>query len=336
MLSTLPYAWYSDPEQLRREQEAIFRSTWQYAGHAGQVADPGSFFTTTAGLTSRSWSRVTRDGVLRAFLNVCRHRGSLGRAGRGAARGAPVPVPRVDVRPRRLAPRGAARRPRARLRQAEELGLLPASVGTWGPVRLRQPRRRRAAARGGPRPMPELVAEPGSTSTGSSSSALEPRSRRTGRSSARTSSSATTARSRTRACRRSIDVSFDAYRLETERARLDPARAGPRRADRASTTPRASRARPVPLPLAEHGDEHPPGPAEPLDRADRPRLARAGRRASSTTSSRPARTRRGSQQLLEFDDQVGREDKVLVEGVQRGVGSGAPRATAGCSSAARR
>ena len=38
---TLPWSWYSDTEQLRREQERIFRHGWQYAGPAEHAAEAG-------------------------------------------------------------------------------------------------------------------------------------------------------------------------------------------------------------------------------------------------------------------------------------------------------
>jgi carnitine monooxygenase subunit len=69
---TLPWTWYADPEVLRREGERIFARTWQYVGHTGQVAD-GGFFAATAGQIPIVVTRA-RDGQLRAFLNVCRHR----------------------------------------------------------------------------------------------------------------------------------------------------------------------------------------------------------------------------------------------------------------------
>jgi choline monooxygenase len=72
--STLPYSWYSDPEILRREQERVFRSAWQYVGHLGQLPEPGTFFTGRAGQTPVLVTRA-RDGEVRAMLNVCRHRG---------------------------------------------------------------------------------------------------------------------------------------------------------------------------------------------------------------------------------------------------------------------
>jgi phenylpropionate dioxygenase-like ring-hydroxylating dioxygenase large terminal subunit len=79
---TLPYSWYSDPEILRREQAQIFRSAWQYAGHLGQLPEPGTFFTGRAGRMPVVVTRA-RDGELRAFLNVCRHRGFPVASGEG-------------------------------------------------------------------------------------------------------------------------------------------------------------------------------------------------------------------------------------------------------------
>jgi phenylpropionate dioxygenase-like ring-hydroxylating dioxygenase large terminal subunit len=71
---TLPASWYSDPEVLRLEQERIFRRTWQYAGVLEQASEPGAFFTCRLGDVPVV---VVRDGSgeLRAFVNVCRHRG---------------------------------------------------------------------------------------------------------------------------------------------------------------------------------------------------------------------------------------------------------------------
>ena len=71
---TLPASWYSDPEVLRLEQERIFGRCWQYAGSLSQLAEPGSYFTCRAGATPIVLVR-TRDGDLRGFVHVCRHRG---------------------------------------------------------------------------------------------------------------------------------------------------------------------------------------------------------------------------------------------------------------------
>src|SRR4051812_13794992 len=70
---TLPSSWYFDPEIDRAERRTVFGGTWQVAGRAGQVAEPGSFCTTDI---AGEPVLVVRDaeGVLRAFANVCRHR----------------------------------------------------------------------------------------------------------------------------------------------------------------------------------------------------------------------------------------------------------------------
>src|SRR5262245_37317057 len=80
--STLPWTWYADPEILRREGERIFARTWQYVGHSGQIEEEGSFFASTAGQIPVVVTRA-RDGILRSFLNVCRHRGHVLAAGSG-------------------------------------------------------------------------------------------------------------------------------------------------------------------------------------------------------------------------------------------------------------
>src|SRR5919197_853566 len=73
---TLPWSWYSDPALLAIEQQRIFARSWQYAGHTLEVGQPGSYATTRAGHLPVVLVR-DRDGMLRAFVNVCRHRGSL-------------------------------------------------------------------------------------------------------------------------------------------------------------------------------------------------------------------------------------------------------------------
>ena len=73
---TLPFGWYSDEEVLRRERGRIFARAWQYGGRAEQVAEPGSFLATDAGGVPILVMR-DKQGELRAFLNVCRHRGAV-------------------------------------------------------------------------------------------------------------------------------------------------------------------------------------------------------------------------------------------------------------------
>jgi len=74
--ATLPADWYSDPAVLRLEEERIFGRTWQYAGRADLVAEPGSYLTSFAGHIPVVVVR-DRAETLRAFVNVCRHRGHI-------------------------------------------------------------------------------------------------------------------------------------------------------------------------------------------------------------------------------------------------------------------
>jgi len=128
---TLPFAWYGDEELLRRERAQIFARSWQYGGRAEQVAEPGSFLATDAGGVP---VLVTRDaqGALRAFINVCRHRGAVLTEGCGTRNtiqchyhawtyeldGSLRTAPRSDREP------GFDR---------DDWSLVPASVGEWGP-----------------------------------------------------------------------------------------------------------------------------------------------------------------------------------------------------------
>ncbi|MBF6590759.1 MAG: aromatic ring-hydroxylating dioxygenase subunit alpha [Ktedonobacterales bacterium] len=72
---TFPATWYTDPAFYTAERQHIFRRCWQYVGLAEQVARPGDFFTCAVGSVPLV---IVRDetGELRAFANVCRHRGS--------------------------------------------------------------------------------------------------------------------------------------------------------------------------------------------------------------------------------------------------------------------
>jgi phenylpropionate dioxygenase-like ring-hydroxylating dioxygenase large terminal subunit len=81
--STLPSRWYTDPAMLEEERGAVFARTWQAAGHAEWVAQPGQYFGCDIAGEPVLVTR-TADGRLRAFSNVCRHRGSELCTGRGA------------------------------------------------------------------------------------------------------------------------------------------------------------------------------------------------------------------------------------------------------------
>ncbi len=72
---TLPARWYTSTDIFRLEQRRIFRRSWQYTGLTEQVSQPGDFFTYQTGDLSFIILRDEEE-QLRAFVNVCRHRGS--------------------------------------------------------------------------------------------------------------------------------------------------------------------------------------------------------------------------------------------------------------------
>ena len=73
---------YLEPEIVRLEQEAIFERTWQLAGHISDLGEPGSYLT--ADVVDQPVLVVRdHDGEIRAFRNVCRHRGSRLLSGSG-------------------------------------------------------------------------------------------------------------------------------------------------------------------------------------------------------------------------------------------------------------
>jgi choline monooxygenase len=318
---SLPWSWYVDEAVLRAEQERIFRRAWQYVGHLGQVAEPGSYFTGRAGLLPIVVTR-DREGALAAFVNVCRHRGFQVAQGKGRRAslqcGYHAWTYGLDGR-LRAAPR-ADREPGF---APEELSLLPVQVDMWGPFVFVNPDRESpplAETLGG---LPELV-----SSAGLDLDALRHHHRADSEldanwkivcenflecyhcAVAHPSFSAM------------VDVAPDAYRLEASGAvstQLGPVRENGRNAY-------------DPAGGVERGQFHFVWPNLTINiLPGRPNLS-----IGPIDPVTPARTARfldyffaahadpeWIEELVAFDAEVGAEDRALVEGVQRGVASGA-------------
>ena len=76
---------YIEPEFLEVEREQVFRRSWQFLCHEEKLREPGSYVT--AAVADRSIVAVRgTDGALRAFYNVCKHRGHELLKGAGTTR----------------------------------------------------------------------------------------------------------------------------------------------------------------------------------------------------------------------------------------------------------
>ncbi len=73
---SLDQRFYTDPGIYELEIERIINRNWILAGHVSQLPEPGDFKVLNVARESAIIVRGN-DGNLRAFANVCRHRGSL-------------------------------------------------------------------------------------------------------------------------------------------------------------------------------------------------------------------------------------------------------------------
>ena len=76
---TLPAPFYLSPEVFAQDLRQIFGRHWIYVGVEPEIPEPGDFFTVELGSDS---ILIVRDDdmTVRAFHNVCRHRGARLRA----------------------------------------------------------------------------------------------------------------------------------------------------------------------------------------------------------------------------------------------------------------
>src|SRR5437899_2706579 len=73
---SLPGPFYYAPEVYRADLDRIWRKGWLFAGHACEIPRAGDYFLVEIDADSLVIIRG-EQGAIRAFHNVCRHRGSL-------------------------------------------------------------------------------------------------------------------------------------------------------------------------------------------------------------------------------------------------------------------
>jgi len=129
---TLDTRWYCDPAVFARENEQIFARSWIVAGRTDEFVDTGSFKTVEIAGESLIVVRG-QDRALRAFFNVCGHRGTRmceERAGRfGGSIQCPYHAWTYGLDGRLLAARYMDDTPDFAL---EDYALFAARVAEWG------------------------------------------------------------------------------------------------------------------------------------------------------------------------------------------------------------
>ena len=158
-VETLPYSWYADPAVAAAERDLIFRRSWQYAGHTGELSGPGSMFPTQVGGLPVVVV-LDREGELRAFINVCRHRGTV-LVNEPQARGTIQCPYHAWTYGLDGSLRGAPRSKEEPDFDMSCLGLVPVQVGTWGPFVFVNPDMDAPPLDAALGNLPEVVAENG-------------------------------------------------------------------------------------------------------------------------------------------------------------------------------
>mgnify|MGYP001823950116 FL=1 len=71
----LEQEYYTSDEVFQKEMDLIFTKKWLFAGHQSRIPEAGDFFMFEVGKESLIVTR-DREGRVRAFFNICRHRGA--------------------------------------------------------------------------------------------------------------------------------------------------------------------------------------------------------------------------------------------------------------------
>jgi Rieske 2Fe-2S family protein len=73
---SLEQPFYVSEEIFKTDMERVWKRNWLFAGFSCQMPNPGDYLTYQVGNDSLLFLRG-KDGVVRGFYNVCRHRGSV-------------------------------------------------------------------------------------------------------------------------------------------------------------------------------------------------------------------------------------------------------------------
>ena len=126
----LPVEAYTSPDWFDREQARIFSRTWACAGLAEDLTEPGQYLSVQAG-RNNLFVVMGGDRRLRAFHNLCRHRGTqlIRAVGKAAALRCPYHDWTYDLEGNLVGvPRRAREFPDF---DPSGVRLFPASVGVW-------------------------------------------------------------------------------------------------------------------------------------------------------------------------------------------------------------
>lgn len=82
---TIPARFYTDHQAFEHEQEKVFAKSWICVAHSSELAKPNDYVTREV-IGENIVLVRGRDNVLRAFYNVCPHRGHQLLSGEGKAK----------------------------------------------------------------------------------------------------------------------------------------------------------------------------------------------------------------------------------------------------------
>lgn len=74
--TTIPAEYYYEMEHYRKDEAYLAENWWFLADHVSRVAEPGDFFVFKFGIGQSAIVVRNESGEIKAFHNICRHRGS--------------------------------------------------------------------------------------------------------------------------------------------------------------------------------------------------------------------------------------------------------------------